>query len=76
MARVTLRLPDSLHAALARRAREEGVSMNQYLVYTLSKAATLDSVARQRARFEEMLNAVPEDEAEETLQTLLAARAS
>ncbi len=76
MARVTLRLPASLHEALAKRAKEEGVSMNQYLVYTLSKASTLDSVARQRVRFDELLGAVPQDDAEDALRAVLAARAS
>ena len=32
-----LRLPRSLHRNLARRAAEEGVSMNQYCVYLLSR---------------------------------------
>lgn len=34
-----LRLPKSLHRTLAQHAREEGVSMNQYCVYLLSKRA-------------------------------------
>lgn len=32
-----LRLPRSLHKRLAQRSSEEGVSMNQYCVYLLSK---------------------------------------
>lgn len=32
-----LRMPKSLHWHLAQRSREEGVSMNQYCVYLLSK---------------------------------------
>ncbi len=32
-----LRLPKTLHRLLAQRANEEGVSMNQYCVYLLSK---------------------------------------
>lgn len=32
-----LRLPKSLHKLLAQRSNEEGVSMNQYCVYLLSK---------------------------------------
>ena len=34
-----LRLPKSLHWRLAQRSREEGVSMNQYCVYLLSKGS-------------------------------------
>ena len=32
-----LRIPKSLHKALAEESRKEGVSMNQYCVYLLSK---------------------------------------
>ena len=32
-----LRLPRSLHRALAEHSQKEGVSMNQYCVYLLSK---------------------------------------
>ncbi len=32
-----LRLPKSLHKSLAEHAREEGISMNQYCIYLLSK---------------------------------------
>lgn len=32
-----LRLPKSLHKTLAEHAREEGISMNQYCIYLLSK---------------------------------------
>ena len=35
MARMTLRIPESLRAQLAERAKKEGVSMNQYLVFAL-----------------------------------------
>lgn len=34
-----LRLPKSLHRLLAQKSSEEGVSMNQYCVYLLSKGA-------------------------------------
>ena len=33
-----LRLPKTLHRTLAERAREEGISMNQYCIYLLSKS--------------------------------------
>ena len=36
--RVTLRLPKSLHRALATRAVEEGVSLNSLLIATLARA--------------------------------------
>ena len=36
-----LRLPRSLHRALAEHSRREGISMNQYCVYLLSKNDTI-----------------------------------
>lgn len=36
MSRLTLRLPETLHHKLANLAKSEGVSLNQYIVYTLS----------------------------------------
>lgn len=39
-----LRLPKSLHKRLAEHSREEGVSMNQYCVYLLSRNDTLESL--------------------------------
>ena len=74
MARVTLRLPDSLHDTLVKRAQEEGVSMNQYLVYALTQVSTADDVSAQRARFEELRHRFPSVEVEEALQELLNAR--
>lgn len=37
MGRLTLRLPDSLHRELENRAENEKVSLNQYLVYLLTR---------------------------------------
>lgn len=37
-----LRLPKSLHRTLAENSRREGVSMNQYCVYLLSRNSTLN----------------------------------
>ena len=36
MSRLTLRLPESLHRQLETRAKREGISLNQYLVYALT----------------------------------------
>lgn len=38
-----LRIPKSLHRNLAEAAKEEGISMNQYCVYLLSKNSVLNS---------------------------------
>ena len=37
MARLSLRLPDTLHHRLTRQARREGVSLNQFLVFLLTE---------------------------------------
>ena len=39
-----LRIPKSLHRRLAERSKEEGVSMNQYCVYLLSRNDALERV--------------------------------
>ena len=36
--RINLRIPKTLHKALAMEAKENGVSLNQYMVYKLSRA--------------------------------------
>lgn len=37
MSRLTLRLPETLHEQLASLAENEGVSLNQYIVYALTR---------------------------------------
>lgn len=74
MARMTLRIPDSLHAALAERAAREGVSMNQYIVFALSRVTTADAVVEQRAAFEALRSRYPAEVAEAELQRVLAER--
>ena len=39
-----LRIPKSLHRALAEHAKQEGMSMNQYCLYLLSRNDALDQV--------------------------------
>ncbi len=41
MSRLTLRLPETLHQQLANLAEGEGVSLNQYIVYALTRQVTL-----------------------------------
>jgi len=48
MGRLTLRLPDTLHQQLASLAEEEGVSLNQFIVYALTRHVTWASTARQQ----------------------------
>ena len=37
MSRLTLRLPETLHQQLTNLAEEEGISLNQYIVYALTR---------------------------------------
>lgn len=39
MARLTVRLPETLHQQLIELAEDEGVSLNQYIVYSLTRQA-------------------------------------
>lgn len=40
MSRLSLRIPESLHRQLAAQADQEGVSLNQYLVFLLAQRST------------------------------------
>jgi L-alanine-DL-glutamate epimerase-like enolase superfamily enzyme len=40
MSRLTLRLPETLHQQLSQLADREGVSLNHYIVYALTRQAT------------------------------------
>ena len=42
MGRFTVRLPDTLHRQIKATATGEGISMNQYIVYALTRQITLD----------------------------------
>jgi uncharacterized protein (DUF1778 family) len=65
MSRLTLRLPSSMHQLLEERAQEEGVSMNQFIVYALARQLTGNNlvqavpervVAEQRAHYRTLLD--------------------
>jgi len=71
---MTLRIPKSLHEDIARRADAEGVSINQLVVYALSRELAVQSVEEQRARFESLRDRFPKEEAEAALKELLADR--
>ncbi|MCP3959433.1 MAG: toxin-antitoxin system HicB family antitoxin [bacterium] len=74
MSRLTLRLPESLHQNLARQARTEGVSLNQMIVYLLTRMTGATDLDEQRRVFEGLLHRYPAEEAETALQEILAAR--
>ena len=74
MSRLTLRLPESLHQNLVRQAKAEGVSLNQMIVYLLTRMTSGADLDEQRRVFEGLLHRYPETEAEAALQQVLAAR--
>lgn len=74
MARLTLRVPQSLRDALAERASREGVSMNQYIVFALSRVTAADTTSAQRAEFEALRARYPEAAAEAALRQVLDER--
>lgn len=64
MGRLTLRLPEALHRQLKTLAENEGVSLNQYIVYALTRQSTLaytvqpvseQTVKEQRAAYTALL---------------------
>lgn len=82
MSRLTLRLPQTLHTQLTDLADSEGVSLNQYIVYALSRQATLaytvqpvseQAVREQRASYTALLNSLGTVTFEE-IETTLAER--
>jgi len=73
MGRLTVRLPETLHLSRCRhrqldtQAQHEGVSLNQYVVYLLTRQATLaytvhalpeEDVAQQHAQFTALLQSL------------------
>lgn len=84
MGRFTLRLPETLHNELESRARQEGVSLNQYIVYTLTRqvASTYTiqvlpdaAVKEQRAKYDKLLQSLGEPSIQAT-KAFLAERES
>jgi len=76
MSRLTLRLPESLHHRLAEQANQEGVSLNQYVVCSLSRMATVADIESQRETFRGLTTQYTDEEAQGALRELLSSRAS
>ena len=74
MSRLTVRLPESLHHRLTQQAEREGVSLNHYIVYTLTRTVTAADLEAQRQTFEKLTSQYPAEEAEAALREILAAR--
>ena len=64
MSRLTLRLPETLHQQLTNLAEGEGISLNQYIVYALTrqvssaytvKTISQEDIAKQQENFDNLL---------------------
>ena len=82
MSRLTVRLPGTLHNQLTALATREGISLNQYIVYALTRQATLaytvqavpeQAVAQQRASFTALLQSLGQASFDE-IEAVLAGR--
>jgi hypothetical protein len=82
MGRLTLRLPDSLHHELEVLAEQEQVSLNQYIVYALTRQAVLGytvqpvpekAIAEQKAAYSALLQSLGSSSFAE-IQAVLAER--
>lgn len=79
MGRMTLRMPDTLHQELGARARIEGVSLNQFIVYSLTRQVSSSYIVRevppeeivaQRERFEKLIESLNRTSREDTKRIL------
>jgi len=82
MGRLTVRLPNTLHQQLSSIADSEGVSLNQYIVYALTRQTTLaytvyrlsdEEIRQQRQAFEKLLEELGEASTDE-IESVLAER--
>lgn len=74
MSHLTLELPESLRLELERQAEREGVSLQHYIVYSLTRLVTASDLEAQRIEFEGMATRYPQEQAEAALRSLLASR--
>jgi hypothetical protein len=82
MSRMTVRLPGTLHNQLTTLAKREGISLNQYIVYALTRqvtlAYTIQSVpeqvtSQQQASFTALLQSLGQASFDE-IEVMLAER--
>lgn len=82
MSRLTLRLPETLHHQLTQLAEGEGVSLNQYIVYALTRQTALAyeiqvvpeaEVAQQQQAFQSLIKQLGQASSSE-IKSVLATR--
>lgn len=74
MSRLTVRLPESLHEQLTQQAEREGVSLNQYILFSLARAVTVADLTAQKQTFEKLTQRFPAKKAEASLKEILGER--
>jgi predicted HicB family RNase H-like nuclease len=84
VSRLTLRLPETLHQQLASLAEREGISLNQYIVYALTRQTTSAytvkmvpeaEVEREEQTFQSLIKRLGQASPTE-VESILAARES
>jgi hypothetical protein len=79
MSRLTLHLPETLHRHLENLARRAKISLNQYIVYAVTRQATLayyvqyvaeEDTQQQSAAFAELLESLGRSSLEEAAKIL------
>lgn len=79
MSRLTLRLPETLHQQLANLAQGEGISLNQYIVYALTrqvssaytvKVISKEDIEKQQNNFNDLLAQLGQADAKEIKKVL------
>ncbi|MGJ5672659.1 MAG: toxin-antitoxin system HicB family antitoxin [Nostochopsis sp.] len=82
MSRLTLRLPETLHQQLIHLAEGEGISLNQYIVYALTRQVALaysiqpiseEEVTQQKIAFAALLDKLEQASPSE-IESILAER--
>jgi len=82
MPRLTIRLPGTLHEQLTNLAKQEEVSLNQYIVYALTRQVTLaytvqavpeQAISQQQASFTALLQSLGQASFDE-IEAVLAGR--
>lgn len=82
MSRLTLRLPETLHQQLVNLAEGEGISLNQYIVYALTRQVSSaymvetiskEDVVKQQENFDNLLTQLETADTKE-IEKLLAQR--
>ena len=82
MSRLTLRLPETLHQQLTHLADSEGVSLNQYIVYSLTRQTTLactvvtipDAEVKQQQQAFQLLKKKLGQASDDEIESVLAMR--